>query len=466
MTIVVLGCNMLVFVVFGTFGVALVISLVLEVCARYTSSKSNTNPQFLAFQRGYIVIYYLVVLGDWLNAPYLYKLYTNYGFLEEQIAIIYVCGYAASLVIGISSSAIATKYGHRRVFIFAAIMYAVASLMKLSADYSTLVIGRIISGSATSLLFTAQELWYVNMHLNHHDFPPEWLTYTFEKSAKGNGALSILAGVIAYMMTEVYGWGPVAPSVLSSAFFCLACGLVWAKWEDVKQKTPPLLPSNQSNVSKSREKKFMKECLTGLRTIFESRELLSVGLMQALYESVLCLFVFLWTPVLDHHDPPLGIVFSSFMTGSLAAGALYSVMRSVLKRLSPATLLLGLFMAATGTVLFCVVSTEPTREFPVVSFVAFFTFETISGLYFPVMRDVKHLVGLDSADFAITAWFRVPLNLFACLGLLFLHTSSNIAGTKHLFACCVALIGLASLISAKFRLAFNHKYNSSDLDDF
>ena len=455
---------MLVLVVFGTFCVALFTTILLEVWDRLTTKKNNTNPQFLEFQHVYFIVYCPVVFADWLNAPYLYKLYSSYGFLEEQIAIIYVCGYAASLVIGTLSSFIATRYGYRRVFVCASLMYALASLIKLSSSYSALLVGRVLSGSATSLLFTAQELWYVSMHLNHHQFPPEWLVYTFEKSAKRNGSLAVLAGVIAYLMTEVYGLGPVAPSVLSAVVFCLICALVLLKWEQKMKKPTPLLPSN-INVNKSKEKRFLRECLTGLRTIVESSEFIAVGLMQALYESVLCLFVFLWTPVLDHHDPPLGIVFSSFMAGSLTAGGIYAVMRSNLKKFSPATSLLALLVGATSAVLFCVVSTEPTREFPVVSFVAFFLFETISGWYFPVMRDVKQIVGLDKADFAITAWFRVPLNLLACLGLLFLHTSSNIAGTRNLFACCVALIALASVISAKFRILFNQKHDASERGD-
>ena len=53
-----------------------------------------TNPIFLIFQRKYLVIYLIAVLGDWLQGPYLYRLYHYRGFVGRQIVIIYLCGLA------------------------------------------------------------------------------------------------------------------------------------------------------------------------------------------------------------------------------------------------------------------------------------------------------------------------------------------------------------------------------------
>ena len=446
---------MLGLVVAATFGFAASCAILLELISRYTTTKTNTNPQFLEFQRSYFLVYYLVVLGDWLNAPYLYKLYSSYGFLEEQIAIIYVCGYASSLVASPVANHVASKYRERRVFVAAAFIYSLTSLMKLSSDYTTLIIARIFSGVATTLLFTALKLWYYQQHVELHDFPLEWLDYTVEKTSKGNSALAVVAGLIAYVMTEVNEWGPVAPSVLSASVLCFSCALALTRWTDNPTKTAQL----PHNLKKSSEKRLLKKLGQGLGTIARNQDLLQIGLVQALYESVLCLFVFLWTPVLDHHNPPLGVVFSSFMAGTLASGLLYKVLQPFL---SPAIALLSTLLAASAAVLFCVFSTEPTREFPVVSFVAFFVFEAISGIYFPVMRDVKRKVGLEQTDSALTTWFRIPLNLLACAGLLFLHTSSNERGTRHLFACCVFIIVLAALIAVKFAASFRTKQQSNE----
>jgi len=273
----------------------------------------------------------------------------------------------------------------------------------------------------------------------------------------------MVAGLIAFFMTELNGFGPVAPSIFSALVLSFSCLIALTRWVD-KPTNIDQLPHNL----KKAENKIHKKLSQGLSTIIQNQDLLHMGLVQALYESVLCLFVFLWTPVLDHHNPPLGVVFAAFMAGNLASGLLYKVLQPALLFLTPIVTLLSTLLAAAGTVFFCIFSTEPTREFPVVSFVAFFVFEAISGIYFSVMRDMKQKIGLEHADSALAAWFRIPLNLLACIGLLFLHTSSNISGTRHLFVCCVMLILLAALVTLKYRYVASSKVkqqNSGEKDD-
>ena len=52
------------------------------------------------FQRIYFVVYLPAVYADWLQIPYLYKIYDSYGFLESQIAILYIFGLLSSLLFG------------------------------------------------------------------------------------------------------------------------------------------------------------------------------------------------------------------------------------------------------------------------------------------------------------------------------------------------------------------------------
>ena len=49
----------------------------------------GNNPHFIQFQRKYFIAYLPALLADWLQNPYLYKLYTHYGFEEAQIAVLY-----------------------------------------------------------------------------------------------------------------------------------------------------------------------------------------------------------------------------------------------------------------------------------------------------------------------------------------------------------------------------------------
>ena len=46
------------------------------------------------------MVYLPAVYADWLQIPYLYKIYDSYGFLESQIAVLYIFGLLSSLAFG------------------------------------------------------------------------------------------------------------------------------------------------------------------------------------------------------------------------------------------------------------------------------------------------------------------------------------------------------------------------------
>jgi len=455
--------------VFATFFFIGVGVLLLQVLHKFVSkAKTNTNPQFLQFQRTYLTVYFLVLLGDWLNAPYLYKLYASYGFIEDQIAIIYVCGFASALAFGVVSSYAVNRHGKCRVFVIATFVYAVSCFIKLSSNYTLLIVGRMFSGAATSLLFSAQEAWYLHSHIQVHDFPIDWIEYTLTAASKGSSLLAISAGVLSYLLCEVYSFGPVVPSVLSVPLLLVSCVCAIQKWKQgsnsgkkpeqmsIKTNTPP-------SIIKLEKKQIFKGCCKELQLLVQSTVLLQVGFVQALFESVLCLFVFLWTPVLDHHHPPLGMVFASFMVSAFFGASLYRLIKSIW-HLASALIMIGILLVAGAAVLTCVLSTAPTSEFPVLSYCAFLLFEFASGMYFPAMSDIKKDMELEKDGSSATRWFRVPLNLFACAGLLLLHSSTNTTGTKNLFACCFAAVMVAFIISIRLHTHLKEKARISPGD--
>ena len=50
----------------------------------------NPRRSIFSFQRSFYLVYFSALLGDWLQGPYVYKLYAYYGFKESQIAVLYV----------------------------------------------------------------------------------------------------------------------------------------------------------------------------------------------------------------------------------------------------------------------------------------------------------------------------------------------------------------------------------------
>lgn len=84
-------------IVFGSFFVLSLAAFVLNHLANRTEQQrqSVSNVNFIKFQRSFFIVYFLALLGDWLQGPYVYKLYNYYGYQESQIATLYVAGFAS-----------------------------------------------------------------------------------------------------------------------------------------------------------------------------------------------------------------------------------------------------------------------------------------------------------------------------------------------------------------------------------
>ncbi|XP_071887949.1 molybdate-anion transporter isoform X2 [Anas platyrhynchos] len=379
-------------------------ALGLELAARRShppaaATPPGANPAFARFQRGFLRGYLPALAADWLQGPYLYKLYQHYGFVETQIAVLYVCGFASSVLFGPVAASLVDALGRRASCVLFSLTYSACCLTKLSRDYLVLAAGRVLGGLSTALLFCAFEAWYVHEHVEHHDFPAEWVPATFSQAAFWNHVLAVGAGVVANAAAEWLGLGPVAPFVASIPLLVLAGAVALKDWDE--------------NYGKKRA--LAKSCADGLRRLVADRRVLLLGTVQALFESVIYIFVFLWTPVLDPHGPPLGIVFSSFMAASMVGASLYRL------------------------------AVSPSQESPAESFVAFLLLELSCGLYFPAMGFLRRKAIPEKDRPGVTNWCRVPLNLLACLGLLLLHGADHGPGTRSIFSACCGLMLLALL---------------------
>ncbi|XP_006278710.3 molybdate-anion transporter [Alligator mississippiensis] len=419
------------FTAYVAFVVLLAICLGLEfsACRSRLTGSACTNPAFLRFQLDYYQVYFLALAADWLQGPYLYKLYQHYHFLEGQIAIIYVCGFASSVLFGLVSTSLVDWLGRKKSCILFSLTYSICCLTKLSWDYFVLVVGRILGGLSTALLFSAFEAWYVHEHLERHDFPAEWIPATFARAAFWNNVIAVGAGVAANLFAEWAGLGPVAPFMVSIPFLALVGIFAMKNWEE--------------NYGKKRA--LSKTCTDGLKCLLSDRRVLLLGIIQALFESVIYIFIFLWTPVLDPHGPPLGIVFSSFMAASMVGSSLYRIATSKRYHLQPMHILSLSVLMVFFSLFMLTFSTNPGQENPSESFLAFLLIELSCGLYFPAMGFLRRKVIPEKDQAGVLNWFRVPLNLLACLGMLILHDSDYKTGTRNMFTICSVMMVMALL---------------------
>lgn len=423
---------MIVYAGFITLGLAAVVLQVLAYRSRNDSSVGN-NPQFLNFQRGYFAAYLIAMFADWLQGPYLYKLYSYYGFQEAQIAVLYVFGFASTVIIGMWAPMAADQFGRKKFCIAFTVLYSVSCLLKLFRSYGILIIGRIIGGVATSVLFSSFEAWYVHEHIESHDFPKEWIAVTFSKAGTWNGILAVTAGLMTNIVSEWFDMGPVAPYMLAIPCLILAGVLVSTHWTE--------------NYS-SHKVKFRKMCGDGLKGIMSREIIFMVGATEALVESVIYIIIFLWTPILEPGKPSLGIVFSCFMVSILAGQGLFQILSN--RRIEVPLLLISSCGISLFANMLCVSSTHPGHANTNMSFIALCMFEFAVGIYFPAMGHLRSRIIPEQHRWSITSWFRVPINLISCAVLMLLHEDVFLHGNRMIFVVCSGLLFLSLLCA--FRL--------------
>ncbi|XP_076450128.1 molybdate-anion transporter-like [Babylonia areolata] len=399
---------------------------------RKDAAAVGNNPQFLKFQRGYFAVYLVAMFADWLQGPYLYKLYSYYGFQEDQIAVLYVFGFASTVIFGSWTPIAADQFGRKKLCIIFTVTYSLACLLKLSRSYGILIISRVLGGIATSVLFSAFEAWYVYEHLETHDFPKEWIPITFAKASMWNGVLAVVAGVTTNVVSEWFGLGPVAPYMIAVPFLIFVGIIISTHWNE------------NYSISKVR---FRKVCYEGLKKIADSEKIFMLGAIEALFESVIYTIIFLWTPILEPAGPSLGIVFSSFMVCILMGQAVFQILSS--KGVPATTMLTFAAAAALVSNLVCVFSTRPEYPSMNASFIAFLTFQFCVGIYFPAMGYLRLRVIPDAYRYPITNWFRVPLNLITCGVLMLLHEDVFQHGNRYIFVICVCLLCLTLMCASR-----------------
>jgi len=403
------------------------------------SSVSNIN--FLSFQKSFFCVYFLALLGDWLQGPYVYKLYAYYNFKESDIAILYVAGFASSVVFGTCTGPLADKWGRKKMAISFSLIYVFCCLTKLSPNFWWLMAGRVFGGIATSMLFSTFESWYVYEHSERHGFPSEWIGVTFSITTFWNGILAILAGVIANVGAETLGYGPVAPFVVALIPLGVCGIMVVNTWDE-----------NYGN----RKSNFSTSCMEGLRIIFKDENIFMLGIMQSILESCMYIFVFMWTPVLDvpSRPLPLGMVFACFMVCIMVGSSLYSILSS--RGNSPEEVLKYCLLMISISMAVCCFTAGPGASLiqTMVSFGAFLILEVAIGMYFPVISYLRSQVIPESHRANVMNWFRVPMNIVTCGALLCLHVDAISQDKRIMFVACFLLALSGYLICNKFIRAF------------
>merc|ERR1712010_443564 len=143
------------------------------------------------------------------------------------------------------------------------------------------MVGRLLGGVATSLLFSVFEAWMISSHFSK-GFDGDQLGDTFTKAYFGNSMVAIAAGLLGGFAADHYGL--VAPFDLSLVMLVIGGVVISRSWEE--------------NTGDSEVGAF-SGFATAFRHLQTSRKICLVGIAQSLFEGAMYTFVFMWTPQLE-----------------------------------------------------------------------------------------------------------------------------------------------------------------------
>eukprot|EP00051_Salpingoeca_urceolata_P005732 m.76580 g.76580 ORF g.76580 m.76580 type:complete len:468 (-) comp14515_c0_seq4:106-1509(-) len=382
-----------------------------------TTSLLSSDAGFRAFAIKYLSAFVLATSADWMMGPYIYALYESYGYTMGQIGYLFVVGFGSSMVFGTFLGGAADQIGRKTACMVYCVLMSVACIMKNFSDLNTLALGRVMGGTATSLLYSSFESWAVCAY-NTSGLSANGLSQLFSLATFCNAFTAILSGFAAHVLAE--GFGYVAPFNGAMVPLALCFVVVASSWTE-----------NYGD----KEKSSSDSMFAALSMVFRERKVWALGLLSAMFEAVLFVFVFMWTPSLEtRHDERVshGMVFAIFMIFKMAGTWAFSILHGHL----PLRTIASFVFILAGACL--AVPTISTDYFS--TLVALCMFEFCVGTYFPVVGLLKAELLDESMRAAVSSLFRVPLNLAVLVAL------GRIEGMEEstVYYLCLGGLGLST----------------------
>ncbi|KXZ48039.1 hypothetical protein GPECTOR_31g403 [Gonium pectorale] len=400
-------------IIFGVL--AVIVAGIVLTTAKDGGVVSGSGPQlsaFLSLRNNYVFVYALMMAGDWLQGPYVYALYQHYGY--DDIGRLFIAGFGSSMIFGTVVGSLADKHGRKKAALLYVLMYAASCATKHSPTYGVLMVGRLLGGIATSLLFSAFESWLVAEHFSR-GFDEKWIGDTFSKAVfVGNGLMAILSGLLASYLVDNLSLGPVAPFDAAIVVLLLGGAVIYASW-----------PENYGDNAHAVESVFttlQRQFAVASGAILGDQRVALLGAMQSLFEASMYTFVFLWTPAMAPKGEKIyhGMIFACFMTASMAGSSLSGIL---MKRFKARRVLQEADASAAdatkvGADATLAAGKDVVRGISLngqIQLIAFCVFEVMVGVFWPSMMTLRARFIPEETRSTIINMFRIPLNLFVCV---------------------------------------------------
>lgn len=340
----------------------------------------------------------------------MYTLYLSYGV---NISALFLTGFLSGAIFAPFLGSFVDRFGRKRSCIVYCLLEIVINIMEHFDNFPVLIAGRILGGISTNLLFSAFESWMTTEH-RKKGFPEEWLSLTYSQCSVGNGAMAILAGIVAQVLED--NLGQIGPFQGAVALTALALVLILGWEENYGERT--------STADSEKASSIMENFIHGWQTTISDSRIWRIGLTQALSEGAMYTFVFNWVPTLLSLNPPGGVptgaVFSALMMAITIGGIFYPILQSFVNTLSKdaASELCAsiVYLLASLSMFIPVLCVKPSPKCQDMILVSFLVVEFCVGLFMPVAGTLRSKYVPDEMQGAILNIFRLPLNAIVVSG--------------------------------------------------
>jgi hypothetical protein len=349
------------------------------------------------------------------------------------------------MVFGTFVAGAADSLGRKRAALLYCLIYSISCLAQHFNSFWMLVLGRVLAGVATSILYTVFESWMVYEHNVRHSLPSGLLSYSFQimyltNNLMGAGSTWLSQGVAdvapLQAMTSkgsnfpIYIGGYTLPFDMSAVALIIGAVYISCNWEENYGARAETLQDVIYNFKR------------GSAIVCNNSKVFLCCVVVSFFESTLYIFIFNWTPLLEESglEVPFGLAFSTFMLCCMCG----SCIPVLFNKLSSITMLIWALGLATFALM---IPAYMKRNAFLGHWWSCLIFEFAVGIYFPAMSTLKSEIVPESQRSAVYNIFRAPFNLITSAVLL--HSRQvQLSFQISVVMLCIATVALLMMAHA------------------
>lgn len=135
------------------------------------------HEEFNKFRWSYLSVYLVIMLADWMQGTHMYTLYLSYNV---NISALFLTGFLSGAIFAPFLGSLVDKFGRKRSCIVYCVLEIAINWLEHYKSFEILLLGRVLGGISTNLLFSAFESWMATEH-RKKGFPEEWMARTYSE---------------------------------------------------------------------------------------------------------------------------------------------------------------------------------------------------------------------------------------------------------------------------------------------